>query len=381
LDDLQSLLSELKIAHIIRDERSSGQPLTAVFRGELRSEQLLAARAILAHDIGVLAATTAFGKTVIAAWLVAQRAVSTLVLVHRKQLLEQWVERLCAFLDLPPNSIGRIEGGRKKPTGALDVALIQSLVRRGVVDDRVGAYGHLVVDECHHLPAHSFEQVVRRAKAKYITGLSATVARKDGHHPIIFMQCGPVRHRVHAKEQAAARPFTHKVLVRPTGFRSMRTADADVRVQFQELYDELIADEARNRLICNEVSAAVRDGRSPIVLTERNEHLDRLAQALSPSIRHLVVLRGGMSRRELAAVTERLATIPIEEPRALVATGRYVGEGFDDARLDTLFLTLPVSWRGTIAQYVGRLHRLHDRKREVQVYDYADLNVASGANV
>jgi very-short-patch-repair endonuclease len=239
----------------------------------------------------------------------------------------------------------------------------------------VGEYGHVIVDECHHLSAQSFEQVVRRAKARYVTGLSATVTRKDGHHPIIFMQCGPVRYRVDAKAQAAARPFEHTVLVRPTSFRPLRAANPDVRIQFQDLYGELIADEQRNRLICDEVVQAVREGRSPLVLTERNEHLDTLAARLSPSIRHLVVLRGGARPKEARAITARLAAIPENEDRALLATGRYLGEGFDDARLDTLFLTLPVSWRGTIAQYVGRLHRLYDGKREVRVVDYADLNV------
>jgi len=226
-----------------------------------------------------------------------------------------------------------------------------------------------------HLSAHSFEQVVRRAKAKYVTGLSATLTRKDGHHPIIFMQCGPVRHHVDAKAQAAARPFEHVVLVRPTSFRPLAAANADVRIQFQDLYGELIADRERNRLICEEVVQAVRQGRSPLVLTERNEHLDCLAAELSPSIRHVVVLRGGARPKAAQAIIAGLAAIPEDEERALVATGRYIGEGFDDARLDSLFLTLPVSWRGTIAQYVGRLHRLHHGKREVRVYDYADLNV------
>jgi len=375
LDEVQELLSDLRVKVVVRDERNAGKPLAVKFRGELYSEQLTAARDMLAHDIGVLSATTAFGKTVIAAWLIANRGVNTLVLVHRRQLQEQWVERLSAFLGLPHQSIGRVGGGRKRPTGSLDVAIIQSLARKGVVSDLVGDYGHIIVDECHHLPAQSFEQVVRRAKAKFVTGLSATVTRKDGHHPIVFMQCGPVRHRVDAKAQAAARPFTHVVHVRPTGFRPTGTAALDVRIQFQELYSELIADEARNQLICDEVLEAVHEGRSPLVLTERNEHLDCLAGRLSPGVQHLIVLRGGMGRNELGPVIARLAAIPTNEPRALLATGRLIGEGFDDARLDTLFLTLPVSWRGTIAQYAGRLHRLHDRKREVRVIDYADLNV------
>jgi len=218
-------------------------------------------------------------------------------------------------------------------------------------------------------------QGARRAKAKFVTGLSATVTRKDGHHPIIFMQCGPVRYRGNAKRQAAAHPFEHTLIVRPTGFRPLRPANPDVRAQFHELYEELIADEERNRLICQEVVQALRDGRSPLVLTERNAHLDSLANQLAPEVQHLVVLRGGMRKKELEAVHARLAAIPAGEARVLLATGRYVGEGFDDPRLDTLFLTLPVSWHGTIAQYVGRLHRLYDGKREVRVYDYADLNV------
>jgi very-short-patch-repair endonuclease len=286
--------------------------------------------------------------------------------------LEQWLERLSVFLDVPLKSIGQLGAGRKKLTGNLDVALLQSLARKGEVDDRVGSYGYLIVDECHHLSARSFELVARRAKAKFITGLSATVSRKDGHQPIIFMQCGPVRHRVDARQQAAARPFEHHVYVRPTNFRMETAADPDLRAEFHALYGALAADTARNQLICNDVVSAAREGRSALVLTERTEHLERLAELLSLQLSNVIALRGGMTRRELHAAMERLSQ---KEVRVLVATGKFIGEGFDDARLDTLFLCLPVSWRGTIAQYAGRLHRLHDGKREVRVYDYADLNV------
>jgi superfamily II DNA or RNA helicase/very-short-patch-repair endonuclease len=375
LEDVRRVLSDLSIRPVIRDERHSGQPLRLTFHGELRREQKLAADSMLKHDTGVLSATTAFGKTVVGAWLIAQRNVSTLVLVHRRQLLDQWVERLAAFLEVPVKSIGRIGGGRNTPTGLLDVGVIQSLVRKGVVDDRVGNYGQLVVDECHHLSAHSFEQVVRRAKARFILGLSATITRQDGHHPIIFMQCGPVRHRVDARAQAAARPFEHTVIVRPTAFQSAGGIGADKRIEFQALYQLLVEDETRNRAICEEIVQSVHDGRSPLLLTERNEHLDRFESVLSGRVPHVVALRGGMGKKQRSAAAERLAAIPSEEGRVILATGRYIGEGFDDRRLDTLFLTLPVSWRGTIAQYVGRLHRLYDSKREVRVYDYADLNV------
>ena len=375
LDEVRQTLSDLNIKAVVRDERNPGQPLKATFQGELRPEQTVAARAMLAHDTGVLAATTAFGKTVVAAWLIAQRGVNTLVLVHRRQLQHQWTERLSTFLGMPARTIGRIGGGRTKPTGLVDVAVIQSLVRSGLVDDLVSNYGHLIVDECHHLSAQSFEQVARQAKAKFVTGLSATVTRKDGQHPIIFMECGPVRYRVSVRHGVATHPFEHRVVVRPTGFRPLRPADPDVRVQFHKLYEELIADEERNRLICQDVIQSVREGRSPLVLTERNEHLDSLTKQLISEVPHLIVLRGGMRKKELDAIQARLAAIPCEEARLLLATGRYVGEGFDDARLDTLFLTLPVSWHGTITQYVGRLHRFFDSKREVRVYDYADLNV------
>ncbi|MBI3851476.1 MAG: DUF559 domain-containing protein [Verrucomicrobia bacterium] len=389
LEGVQQLVHTLKIKSVVRDERCDRTPLDGSFHGALRPEQEAAAKAMLAHDTGVLAATTAFGKTVLAAWLIAQRGVNTLILVHRQQLLEQWIERLSTFLGVPTKTIGRLGGGRKKLTGSLDVALLQSLVRKGAVDNRVATYGHLVVDECPHLSARSFELVARRAKAKFITGLSATVTRKDGHHPIIFMQCGPVRYRVDAKRQAAARPFTHQVFVRPTGFRSMETPAPDQRVEFHRLYEALWNDERRNALICADVLRAVREGRSPLLLTERTEHLQHLAERLSSDIPNVIMLQGGMGRKELQAALDRVATNPCPRwdkdssaqamggtvGRVILATGGFIGEGFNDPRLDTLFLALPVSWRGTIAQYVGRLHRLHEGKREVRVYDYADLDV------
>jgi superfamily II DNA or RNA helicase/very-short-patch-repair endonuclease len=374
-EEVLELLATLRVGVTVRDERCQGRELAVEFCGTLREEQQQAGAAMLAHDTGVLAATTAFGKTVLAAWLIAQRGVNTLILVHRQQLLEQWVERLSQFLGIPPKAIGRWGGGRKKLTGNIDVALIQSVIRKDVVQDLVGDYGHLVVDECHHISAHSFELVARRAKARYVTGLSATVARKDGHHPIIFMQCGPVRHKVDARRQAAERPFSHEVWVRPTGFLPGGEPSDDKRVEFQRLCDAVMHAELRNRMICAEVVEAVRAGRSPVILTERTEHLHLLAGILGDTVPHVITLQGGMGRKSLLAALARVREIPVGEGRVLIATGRFLGEGFDDARLDTLFLTMPVSWHGTIAQYVGRLHRLHDGKQSVRVYDYADLDV------
>ena len=353
LDDIRGVLNGLGIKTSLRDERQNGSPLGVTFCGELRPEQRQAAEALLGHDTGVLAATTAFGKTVVAA-MIAARGCNTLVLVHRRQLLDQWVARLGTFLDVPPGTIGVIHGGKKKPTGAIDIALMQSLVRQGVVSDLVANYGHLVVDECHHLSAVSFEAIAREAKARYVLGLSATVARKDGHHPIIFMQCGPVRYRVDARQQAAERPFEHKVAFRQTQFRAARTMPGE-HVAIQELYAQLAADQARNDLIFEDVLAALEAGRSPVVITERKDHLTILADRLSKFAKNVVILHGGMGARELRATAESLAAIPETEERLLIATGRYLGEGFDDARLDTLFLTMPISWRGTLAQYAGRL--------------------------
>lgn len=294
---------------------------------------------------------------------------------QRRQLMEQWVERLSSFLKLPPKSIGCIGAGRNKPTGKIDVAIMQSLIHEGKVDDRVGAYGYVIADECHHLASPNYAQVAGQTKARFFTGLTATLIRKDGHHPLVQMLCGPVRFRVDARQQAHQRPFTHSILVRPTAYIPPEQLEKDRRLQFQALYDGLISCRPRNELIVQDVIASAQQGRSPIVLTQRTEHLESLQALLEPAIKHLLVLRGGMGRKELKVLLARLASIPADEERVLLATGHYLGEGFDDARLDTLFLTLPVSWRGTIAQYAGRLHRLHEAKKEVRIYDYADLNV------
>ena len=370
-DQAEALLTSLGIGIHYRDERHAGRPVETSFVGTLTLEQQAAADALLRHDTGVLAATTAFGKTVVAAYAIAARKTNTLVLVHRRQLLDQWIARLSTFLDLPPKSIGQIGGGKRKPTGIVDVAVIQSLARKGEVDDIVGEYGHLIIDECHHLSAVSFEAVARRCKAKCVLGLSATVSRKDGHHPIIFMQCGPVRFRVDAKRQAAQRPFGHRVVLRHTSFALPPGMDAD-RPAIQELYNALARDDARNAMIFDDVLKSLEAGRSPVILTERKDHVLLLAERLSRFARNVIVLHGGLGVKARRAQAEQLAAIADTEERVLIATGRYIGEGFDDARLDTLFLTMPISWRGTLAQYAGRLHRLHPGKREVIIYDYVD---------
>ncbi len=375
LDDVIELLQFHKVKPEIIDERFPGSPVDLQFQGILRPEQQEAADAMLSEDIGVLSATTGFGKTVIAAYMIAQRKTNALILVHRRQLLHQWNAQLTSFLDLSASQIGQIGSGKRKPTGEIDVATIQSLFRKNVVDDIVGEYGYLIVDECHHVSAWSFENVVRQSKAKYVTGLSATVTRKDGHHPIIFMQCGSVRHRVDDRQQAEARPFNHKTIIRKTEFTLPEAIQDEERPSIHQIYSALVNDEKRNDMIVTDVLNALNDKRSPVVLTERLQHLTYLADRLSPQVQNVFVFRGGMGAKKIRLLKKQLANLPDDEERLILATGRYLGEGFDDARLDTLFLTLPISWRGTLIQYAGRLHRLHYLKKEVLVYDYVDFNV------
>ena len=371
-DGAASLLWSLGATLEIDDQREQGDSIDSRFTGTLTELQEAAVRTLLNHDIGVLVAPPGVGKTVAAAQLIAQRARSTLVLVHRQPLLDQWIAQLATFLGVAPASIGRIGGGVHRATGKVDVAMIQSLVRKDDVADLVTRYGHVVVDECHHIPAVSFERVLSEVRARYVTGLTATPKRRDGQHPIIEMQLGPARYVADSKRRSDARTFSHWLIVRETDFQ---LPGLDVQRPIQDIYRSLADDAPRNALILADVTASLEAGRSPIVLTERRDHLDFLAEWLCGRVRHLVVLRGGASAKRRREVLAELAAIPDDEERLLLATGRYVGEGFDDARLDTLFLTMPVSWRGTLVQYTGRLHRSHPGKADVRIYDYVDAHV------
>jgi DNA or RNA helicases of superfamily II len=372
LDDVLSLFNAHNVNAETTDERYNGIPINVNFRGQLHPLQQEAVNQLLTHDNGILSAPTAFGKTVIAAWLIAERKVNTLVLVHRRQLMDQWRDRLAAFLDIPIKNIGEVSGSKKKMTGSIDISLIQSLNRKGEVKDMVADYGQVIIDECHHIPAFSFEQVLKQVKSRYIFGLTATPIRKDGHHPIIMMQCGPIRFKETAKKQIAASPFKHAVFARDTDFR-MPFELPDLKIQ--DIYAALIIDKHRNELIFNDLLKALRMGRSPLLLTERTEHLEQITEQLKGFVQNIIVFRGGMGMKQRKALADQMQAIPDGEERVIIATGRYIGEGFDDARLDTLFLAMPISWRGTLQQYVGRIHRLHENKREVQVYDYVDIYV------
>jgi superfamily II DNA or RNA helicase len=366
------LLETHHIKAVIRDERFAGHPIDVKFSGQLRPAQLDAAAMIAEHDEGILCAPTAFGKTALAAWMIAARKVNTLVLVHRQQLLDQWHARLAMFLSLPAKSIGQVGGGKSERNGLVDLAIIQSTHDKAGVKDFVAEYGQVIVDECHHLSAFTFEQVMKQVKAKYVLGLTATPERKDGHHPIIYMQCGPIRYKLSARSMTAASPFEHEVIPRLTDF-CLPPEQADTTIQ--ELYAALVDDKTRNELIVGDLLRVIHDGCSPLLLTARTEHLKYFETALAGEVENIFVLKGGMGKKQRRSIAEAIAAVPESAPRVILATGSYIGEGFDDARLDTLFLARPISWKGTLQQYVGRLHRLHDAKRVVRVYDYVDSNV------
>jgi superfamily II DNA or RNA helicase len=372
LDDALILLREHHVQAEVTDERFRGKQIEVSFHGELTPSQQDAGNAILAHDTGVLSAPTAFGKTVVAAWLIAGRKVNTLVLVHRRQLMDQWLERLASFLGISPKEIGQFGGGKKKLTGEIDIGILQSLNRKGDINEIVAEYGQIIVDECHHLSAFTFELVLKRARAKYVVGLTATPFRKDGHHPIITMQCGPIRFKETDKKAAKMRPFRHIVVSRHTDFKM---APDLANPGIQDIYASLVHDKDRNNLIFHDLLKVLEMGSSPLVLTERVEHLELLASRLKGVAANVIVLKGGAGGKERKALMDQIKAIPEQNQRVLIATGRYVGEGFDDARLDTLFLVMPISWRGTLQQYAGRLHRLHGNKRVVRIYDYVDIHV------
>ncbi len=369
LDKLEALVESWGSKLDCRDERADGARTDWTFQGELHPTQQVALQDLLEHDTGVLVAPPGSGKTVIAAALAAARAVSTLVLVHRTPLLEQWRTQLARFLGIDPSAIGRLGGTRKKLTGNIDVAMFQTLARRDDLSETLRAYGHVVVDECHHVPAVSFEQVLGALPARFVVGLTATPVRRDGLQPLLHQQCGPVRHRM---REAPDAPLRRQLIRRVTTF-TVDPLRPDPGIQ--TLYAELVAFAPRNRMIVSDIEEAISAGRRPIVLTERRSHLEDLAERLRATVPRVFVLHGGMRAKARREVGTAMAQVAEDEAFVVVATGRFIGEGFDDPRLDSLFLALPVAWKGTLIQYVGRIERAHPGKNDVWVHDYVDERV------
>ena len=365
LEPVQTLLREQGIGWELVDERQNGSPLELMFAGQLRADQEAAVEAMLRHDIGVLQAPTAFGKTVVAAAILARRGVNSLVLVHRAELLRQWQERLQTFLDVPPAAIGCIGGGKAKPTGQLDIAVMQSLARKGDVNPIVQTYGQVIVDECHHIAAASFVAILRQVKARYVLGLSATLVRRDGLQPILFMQCGPIRHTA---QRPVGAPQTLELVSRT---HQLPALPADLPIQ--ELMRRLVEDQRRTDCIVAEALACWEEGRKLLLLSERTDHITAIADALAEQVSNLFLLHGRLSARQRSTTLAALEQLHPEAPRIVLATGRLVGEGFDHPPLDTLLLAMPVSWKGTLQQYAGRLHRQQAGKTSVRIIDWLDL--------
>ena len=385
-DAVRDILTLHSVKVVISDKTNHGRNINVTFIGKLREEQQKAMEAFAEHNIGTLSATTAFGKTVFAIGMIAMRKVNTLILVHNKNLLEQWKERLEAFLKIDESieehvakrgrnknssAIGYLYAGKNTLHGIIDIALIQSCLSDGEAKPFVKDYGMVIVDECHHVSSVSFEQVLRQVTATYVYGLTATPIRKDGHQPIIFMQCGKIRFTANAKSQMESQVFKRLLIPRFTSFRSI-TSDSKTYVQVTQ---DLSEDKIRNEFIVEDVRTAIQEGRTPLVLTTRTAHVKVLAQMLMPFADHVIQLIGADSAKEKRLALQKLQSIPTSETLVVVATGKYVGEGFDYPRLDTLFLAMPIAWKGNVEQYAGRLHREYAGKDEVRIYDYVDIHV------
>lgn len=364
LSDVEALLTANKIELRLDDMRSIGRRMNATFNGVLRSDQQEALEAVIKHDFGMLIAPTAFGKTVTAAAVIAKRKVSTLVIVHRADLMRQWQERLGSFIGLDEQKIGLIGAGKKKPTGMLDIAVIQSLARRDNLPELFSQYGQVIIDEAHHLTAETFEAVLKQASARFILGLSATPVRSNGHHPIIFMQSGPVRH---IAKRPAHVPDQLLVRVQP-----LPTPSIPLNASIQEVIRLLAEDNDRNARIVADATNALENGRKVLLLTKRTEHLDLLHTQLVNVGYPCFMLHGRMKAKERQTIIKALTDLPQDAPHILLASAQLVGEGFDHAPLDTLILTLPISWAGTLQQYVGRLHRDQAYKSDILIYDYVE---------
>ncbi len=385
--ELSAVFDDYNVDVHLTDKTTSGRPIDVVFKGLLRDEQSLATHQLMNFDMGILSGTTAFGKTVVAIKLIAEKKVNTLILVDKINLLAQWEKRLSEFLTIneplpePEPSekkkrsiIGKLGGGKNSLTGIVDIAVMQSVSRPEKVHDCVKNYGMIIADECHHASAFTYEKILKTTNAKYIYGLTATPTRKDGHHPILFMQCGPIRFRDDAKKQARKRPFEHFIVPRFTSMRCLLGTDEN-DLSIQELYAEIVDNEIRNQFIVEDVLNSYQQGRNCIVLTLRTAHVEFLTKKLGEKIPDVIKLTGKMGKKSIKAAFQQIADTPADKNLILVATGHFIGEGFDEPRLDTLFLAMPVSWKGTLQQYAGRLHRLFENKKEVQIYDYVDIHV------
>jgi len=388
LDTLLKRCKEADIPVRIEDKSASGKPLNVQFTGELRDNQQAAVKALLPHDCGILSAATAFGKTVVCSNLIGSRKVSTLILLESSALIEQWQNALEHFLEfyeeLPEyetksgrkkrrkSVIGVIHGPKDTSTGIVDIAMAGSLCKRGEFHPRLREYGMVLVDECHHSASDTLRSVLQEVHARYVYGVTATPFRGDGLEKVNEMLLGPVRFQYSAKEKAAEQGIGHYVVPR---FTRTVLPFGQEKLHVTQAYERLRKNESRNVMIAEDVKQALADGRTPVILTRFTDQASALYELLKPFAQHPFLLTGEMPKKNRDAAVKKMTKVPPDESVFLVATGQLIGEGFDYPRLDTLFLATPVSWKGVVEQYAGRLHRDYPGKKDVFIYDYVDSHI------
>ena len=387
LEEITEKCKKSGIQYDIEDQREKGKPIRVAFQGELRDQQDLAASRLLSYDNGILSAATAFGKTVVCSYLIAQRKVNTLILLESTDLISQWEDELNKFLDIdeqPPeyltksgrtkkraSVIGTLKGGKDSLTGIVDIAMIGSLYKKGNFNERLNSYGMVIMDECHHAASATAQEVLKKVNAKYVYGVSATPIRSDNLEKINYLLLGPIRHRYTALERAEEQGIDHFVYPRYTRTAAILQNVDDIN----EAYALICESEVRNNLILKDIKDCLVSGRTPVILTRQKSHAKFIHEHVKEWADHAFLLYGDNPAKENQALIIQLRGVPRDETIVLVATGQKIGEGFDCPRLDTLMLAAPVSFAGRLEQYVGRLNRDYEGKTDVMVYDYVDSHI------
>ena len=371
----------------VSDEREIGHPIRVDFKGDLRTQQELAAEKLLSHSDGVLSAATAFGKTVVCSYLIAKRKVNTLILLQSKDLLNQWIDELNKFLEIreePPeyitktgrkkkrqDVIGVLHGNKNTLTGIIDVAMVGSMYKKGEFNDLVNSYGMVIMDECHHAASKTSIELLQKINAKYVYGVSATPKRGDDLDKIIYMLLGPLRHKFTSLDRAQEQGIGHYFIPRYTRVVDNIESKNDINKAYNLISDSKV----RNEMIIEDVRSCVNKKQTPVILTRFKDHAKYLYDGLKNMADHVFLLYGDNSDKKNADIRAELKKIPQDETLILIATGQKIGEGFDFPRLDVLMLAAPVSFEGRLEQYVGRLNRDYEGKEAVYVYDYIDSHI------
>lgn len=389
-DELWENIKQADIDYEMEDERQQGRKINVDFKGELRPEQDKALKELIRYDNGILHAATAFGKTVVSSAIIAQKKINTLIILESSALIEQWKEALEKFLNinegLPTyetktgrvrkrkSLIGTLQGAHDSMTGIIDIAMAGSLCKMGKYHKMMNEYGLVLIDECHHSASETIANVLKEVKAKYVYGVTATPKRGDGLEKINYMLIGPIRYSYTAKEKAKEQGIQHLVYPRFTRTVPPRGVITD-KMHPNEAYEIIHNNDVRDEQIIEDVKNCVAAGRTPVVLSRYKDHSEKFYERLKNYADHVFLMTGNNSKKEHRKILEQMHQVDKNESLILIATGSLVGEGFDFPRLDTLFMATPVSFRGVVEQYAGRLNRDYAGKENVIIYDYVDNHI------